>query len=208
MRTHKIVFAFLLFCFSGLISFASFAESDSNPVALLQSIANRMIAGLKVNKATLKTNPRVVYSLANRIVVPYADLDEMSRRVLPPQVWAQATPTQRIQFKREFTTLLIRTYASALAAYKDQVVQFYPIRGGYAGKSVVEVSSDIVNDGPSIHVVYRLVRKGGSWRLYDMSVEGVSLIESFRSQFADILSQGGNMDQLLNRIRAKTGRRS
>lgn len=166
----------------------SFAEDG--PVGLLQSIANQMISALQKNKATLKTNPGLVYSLANRIVVPHADLNEMSMRVLPPQTWNSATPAQRAQFQRQFTRILIRTYASALAEYNDQKVQFYPVRGGYQGKSEVTVNSQIVrSDGPSISVSYRLINRGGSWRLFDMTVEGVSMLESFRSQFADKLNR-------------------
>lgn len=176
------------------------AVPQNNPVAMLQAIAQNMISGLKQNKATLKTKPGVVYSLANRYVVPYADLDAMSQRVLPRDTWNSATSAQRAQFKKEFTRLLIRTYASALSSYEDQVVQFYPIRGGYAGVSNVEVSSDISGSNAStIHVTYRLLRSGSVWRLYDMSVEGVGLIDSFRSQFSDILAEG-NMSALLQRL--------
>jgi len=184
--------------FSLLISFLilgsvlfNVARADSDPVSMLTSVADQMIASLKQNKATLKTNPSLVYSLANRIIVPHADLAEMSKRVLPPQTWASATPAQRSQFQREFSTLLVRTYASALAEYKDQTVKFFPVRGGYQGKSTVQVNSQIErSDGPSIAVTYSLVQRGSGWRLYDMTVEGVSMLESFRSQFADKLSQG------------------
>lgn len=207
MRIHKLLLSFLIvilcFCTS---SFA--AANDSDPVALLQSIADQMLDQLKANKATLKTNSHFVYDLTYRTVVPYADLNEMSRRVLPPATWAQASPGQRAQFQKEFTSLLVRTYASALNSYKDQTVKFYPIRGGIEGKSNVTVNSEILNsDGPSISVSYRLVKVGSRWRLYDMSVEGVSMLESFRSQFADLLSQG-NMDQLLQRLAAHNSSRS
>ena len=165
--------------------------ADGDPVSMLQSIANQMIAGLKAKQTTLKENPGLVYSLANRIIVPHADLDEMSKRVLPPQTWNSATIAQRQQFKREFTTLLVRTYASALAEYKDQTVQFFPVRGGYAGKSTVKVDSKIIrSDGPSISVNYSVVNLGSQWRLYDMTVEGVSMLQSFRSQFSDQLDRG------------------
>src|SRR5262245_29648058 len=93
--------------------------AGGGPVDMLQSVADRMIASLKANKTTLKQNPGLVYSLANKIIVPHADLDEMSKRVLPPQTWNSASVGQRQEFKREFTTLLVRTYASALAAYSD-----------------------------------------------------------------------------------------
>ncbi len=176
----------------------AFAASD--PVVMLESIANQMIATLKNNKASLKNNPGLVYSYANRIVVPHADLTEMSKRVLPPQTWNNATLSQRSQFQQQFTNILIRTYASALADYKDQTVKFYPVRGGYEGKSTVKVDSRIIrSDGPSIPVSYRLVLNGSEWKLYDMSVEGVSLLESFRSQFADRLSQG-DMDTLIKSL--------
>jgi phospholipid transport system substrate-binding protein len=196
---------FFLALLSGVTIETSYAQSSaiqSDPVALLRYIADQMITGLKTHRATLKTNPQVVYRLAYQYVVPYANLPEMSRRVLPPSIWNSATAQQRAQFQKEFTHLLIRTYASALASYQDQTVQFYPVRGGYADKTSVEVSSDINNNqSPPVHVVYRLVRIGSVWRLYDMSVEGVSLIESFRSQFADLLSRG-DMNQLLQRLAA------
>ncbi len=166
------------------------AASSANPVAMMQSLADDMISALKANQTTLKSNPTLVYSLAHKIIVPHADLAEMSMRVLPPQTWNSATPAQRSQFQKQFTDLLVHTYASALAEYKDQTVKFFPVRGGYAGKSTVKVDSQIVrNDGPSISVNYRLINKGSEWKLYDMTVEGISLLESFRSQFADKLGR-------------------
>ncbi|RDI48788.1 MlaC/ttg2D family ABC transporter substrate-binding protein [Aquicella lusitana] len=203
MRINKLVATFLLVSLGWLVSMNAYAQSravQSDPVALLQYIANNMIAGLKANKATLKTKPQIVFRLANRYVVPYADLPEMSRRVLPPQIWNSATPSQRMQFQKEFTTTLIRTYASALTSYQDQTVQFYPIRGGYQGLRTVEVRSEITgSETQPIQVTYRLMRVGSVWRLYDLSVEGVSMLESFRSQYAEILSSG-SMEQLLQRM--------
>lgn len=164
-----------------------FAADGGGPVAMLQSIADQMIAGLKAHKATLKSNPGIVYSLANRYVVPHADLDEMSRRVLPARTWQAATPAQKEQFKRQFTKTLIRTYASAIAEYKDETVKFFPMRGGAGGGSVRVDSQIIRADGPTISVSYTLINRGG-WRLVDMTVEGVSMLQSFRSQFADKLN--------------------
>lgn len=196
---NKLIVSLSILMMGWLAIFTVTAEAaPNNPVGLLQYIADNMIAGLKANKATLKTKPQIVYNLAYRYVVPYADLSEMSRRVLPPQVWNQATPAQRARFQKEFTRLLIRTYASALTSYQDQEVKFFPVRGGVGNN--VEVSSEITGGNTQpIHVTYRLLQSGSGWRLYDMSVEGVSLIDSFRSQFADILSRG-NMDQLLDRM--------
>jgi phospholipid transport system substrate-binding protein len=189
IKFYSKVMAWMLCAAMSCWSIAANAQPD--PVVMLQSVADQMISGLKANKATLKTNPGYVYSLSRRLIVPRADLTEMSKRVLPPQTWNQATPSQRAQFQKEFTTLLVRTYGSALASYKDETIQFYPVRGGYAGKSSVKVDSQVIrSEGPSIPISYRLFYNGSQWKLYDLVVEGVSLLESFRSQFADKLSQG------------------
>lgn len=171
------------------------AGNNNDPVNMLNSVAEQTISALKARKATLQKNPTVVYSLANKYIVPHADIAEMSKRVLPPSVWEKATPSQRAQFQNEFTTLLVRTYASALADYKDQTVRFFPVRGGFVGKNNVRVDSQIIRtDGPAISVSYRMLLKGSQWKLYDLTVEGVSLLESFRSQFADKLAQGDITD--------------
>ncbi len=183
----------------GFLSFSSmvYASVQSTPVGLLKYIADNMIEQLRANQATLKTKPGIVYKIAYQYVVPYADLPEMSKRVLPPKIWNGATPAQKEQFQKEFTRLVIRTYASALTSYKDQEVKFFPVRGG---GSTVEVKSEITSSSrPPISVSYRLLQSGGAWKLYDMSVEGVSLISSFRSQFADILARG-NMNDLLAKL--------
>lgn len=196
----SLSFIILLLNFLWLTMPLAWADAE-NPVNMLDNVASQVIASLKANQATLKTNPKLVYSLANKIVVPHADLAEMSQRVLPPHIWNAATPSQRSEFKQQFTTLLVHTYASALADYTDQTIRFYPVRGGYMGKDNVRVDSQIVrNDGPPVAVNYRLVLRGSDWKLYDLVVEGVSLLESFRSQFADKLSQG-NMDDLIRQLK-------
>ncbi len=190
----KLLTSFLIFI---SIAWTSAYASDNDPVNMLQSLANNMISSLKSNQSSLKSNPGIVYSLAYKIVVPKADIGFMAKSVIPPQTWNNATSKQRAQFETEFTKLLVRTYASALKDYTSQTVKFFPVRGGYQGKTNITVSSQIIRtDGPSISVNYRLINSGNNWKLYDMSVEGVSIIESFRSQFAGKLSQG-NMDNLI-----------
>ncbi len=188
----------LVFLFFGLImgGLQLAQASTGDPVGLVKSLADEMIASLKAHKTTLKSNPSLVYSLAYKIVIPHADLDEMSQRVLPPKTWNNATSGQREQFKKEFTDLLVRTYASALADYTDQTVRFFPVRGG-GGRSVTVNSQIVRSDGPSISVSYRLHMTNSGWELYDMTVEGVSLLQSFQEQFRQKISQGANMDQIL-----------
>ena len=106
IRTKFLAALMILMC--GWIYSAS-ALAAGDPVNMLQNIANNMINGLKSNQATLKSKPQIVYNLAYKYVVPYADLNEMSRRVLPPQVWNSASPAEKARFQKEFTRTLIRT---------------------------------------------------------------------------------------------------
>ena len=207
MRMNKYI-SFLIIEFSWLLTISSSAAAQKDHVSMLQYIANNMIAGLKAHQANLKSNPQMVYGLAYKYVVPYANLAEMSKDVLSPQIWNRATQQQRQRFEKEFTKTVIRTYASALTSYQDQTIRFYPVRGGTSGRTI-QVNSQIVSSQHEpINVSYRLVRSGGGWKLYDMSVEGVDMLESFRVQFADILANG-SMEQLLQRISShNNGQRS
>lgn len=183
----KIISRLFILMFSVLWMQAVFAEDA--PTAMLRSMADRMISQLKSHQATLKSHPSIVFSFAREIVVPNADLDAMAMRVLPARTWTAATPQQRAQFKKEFTTTLIRTYASALAEYNDETVKFFPVRGGVSGGAVKVDSQIIRNDGPAIAMSYSVIQAGGKWKLIDITVEGVSMLQSFRSQFADKLDR-------------------
>lgn len=164
----------------------------SSPVDMLQTATDKMISALSQNKATIKTNPALVERLARQILLPHIAVPTMARLALGRDAWQSATPAQQQQFTQQFTTLMIRTYSTALASYTNQVVQYYPIRGGYAGQQQVQVNSRILQSGgPAIPVSYKLVLLGGQWKVYDFSVDGVSLVQSFRSQFAQQINKGG-----------------
>lgn len=177
--------------FFGLL-IGTMAWAISSPVDLLQNTSNQLISALKRNQATLKTKPQVVYGIVNQVLLPHVDIMGMSSRALGREAWFQATPYQRQVFAQQFVTLLIRTYSSALAQYTNEKVNFFPLREDYNNQSHVQVNSAIVREsGPSINLSYRLIREGGQWMLYDFSVDGISIIESFRSQFVGELQQGG-----------------
>ncbi len=176
------------------------AWAVSSPVDILQNTSNQLISALQRNQATLKTKPQVVYGIVNQILLPHVDVMSMSSKALGREAWLRATPAQRQAFSQQFVTLLIRTYSSALAQYTNERVNFLPLRGDYNSQSRVQVNSVIVREsGPSINLSYRMMRVGGQWMLYDFSVDGVSIIESFRSQFVEVLQQRG-IDGLINEL--------
>src|SRR5687767_9927148 len=118
---------YLAFIFTGLFAIAAFAQGS--PVPMLESTANQLLDALRQNKPQLKTNPRLVHGLVRRMILPHLDVSTMSRLALGREGWAKASAEQRSQFTKEFTTLVIRTYSSAVSAYKDQRVEFKPVRG-------------------------------------------------------------------------------
>lgn len=170
-----------------LLSQLAFAQT--NPLPMLQSASNSMLAGLEKNQGHLTTS--YIFGLVNRVLVPIIDVNRMAGAVLGRKYWFSATPAQRNEFIRQFKSLVISTYASALKSYNDDQIKFYPLRGGY-NRRVVTVNSVIIRrNGQRIPVSYNLVWGSHGWRIYDFSIENVSMVQSYRSQFAPILSQSG-----------------
>lgn len=169
--------------------FATTLWAQSSPVPMLETVAQNIIKTLKQHKTSLKQNPQVIHQAVERYLLPVVDVQGMSRSVLGRHAWHNATPSERKQFQKAFTQLVIRTYASPLAEYTDETVKFLPLRGEADGRFVRVNSVIIRSNGQRIPLSYSLVSKRGDWKIYDLSVEGVSLLQSFRSQFSQALQQ-------------------
>jgi len=155
---------------------------------------------LSALKKTDNRNTQSLYRLVQTILLPHVDLNRMSQLVTG-KYWAQATPAQREAFKQQFTYFVTRTYSTALSSYTNEKVRFLPIRGGANGDRVQVNSLIDQSNGQSISVNYRLSLVNGQWKVYDLVVEGVSMVENYRSQFADILRTQG-MSGLLQNLKS------
>lgn len=174
-----------------LLGWSCLAFSVPSPVTALQETSNQMLQALK-NNPQAKNNRSYTEVLARKILLPHVDVPTMSRLVLGREAWLNATPAQQEQFKQEFATFMIRTYSAALASYTNEAIKFLPMRDDYQHQERVLVKSLILQQGgPSIPVDYRLVLKSDQWMLYDITVDSVSMVRSFRSQFNSELSKGG-----------------
>lgn len=173
------------------------AFAGDAPDVILKQTSDQMIAVLKQNKTQIKQNPALVEGYARDILLPHVDVPTMSRLALGRESWMSATPEQRNKFIEQFTTLMIRTYSTALASYNDEAIQFKPLRESLENKNRVQVESMILQKGgPGIPVNYRLLLRNNDWKIYDLTVDGVSMVQSFRSQFASEIARGG-VDGLL-----------
>lgn len=175
-----------------LFVFCSLAFAAPSPLSTMQSVANQTLSYLQKNKSRLKGNPQLIHSIVNRVLVPHIDADRMGGAVVGRRYWSDATPAQRSEFIRQFKYLVISTYSNALSSYDDDKVRFYPIRGNSAGQKTVQVRSVIIRkNGQRISIDYDLALSGGQWKVYDFSIENVSMVQSYRSQFAGVLARGG-----------------
>lgn len=171
-----------------------------SPQELIQDTANQMVAKLKQEKSTLKAQPDRVYELVNSIVVPHFDFELMAKRVLGKH-WRDATPQQRQQFVEAFRGVLVRTYANRLTEYTDYQINYIPAPPEPEPDRAL-VRSEVALPGQMpVQIDYRLRMQNNEWKVYDVTIEGVSLVTNYRSSFNTEIAQGG-LDQLIERLKA------
>lgn len=200
MKTISLSIRFVLMM--SLLAVSFLTQAQTSPVPMLQATSDQILATLNQNKAKLHQDRTIVFRAVEQYMVPRVDVDGMSRSVLGRQAWTKATASERAEFKQVFTQLVIRTYATPLAEYTNETVQFLPVRGSLDGQFTRVNSLIIRPNGRNIPLSYSLVSNGGQWKIYDLSVEGVSLLQSFRSQFAEVL-QNSTMKILINEMRQR-----
>lgn len=193
---------------SALWLFSSLAVAGLAPDQLVKKTADDVIEVIKADKEIQAGNQQKIFALAEEKILPNFDFDKVSRMVLGKN-WTQATPEQKSAFQAEFKTLLLRTYATALSKYKNQTIEFKPYRAG-SDADVATVKTAIQQSGGDpIAVDYSLSKKGEDWKVFDIVIEGVSLVTNYRSQFAQEIRQNG-LDSLNKKLadknRAATGK--
>lgn len=185
---------------SMLVSFG-LANAEVAPDALVKQTAEDVLATLKTDKDVQAGNQKKIYAIAEEKILPNFDFDRVCRMVLGKN-WKTATPDQQAGFQKEFRSLLLRTYASALGKYRDQVIEYKPLRAE-PGASNVSVKTQIVQPGGQpIAVDYSLVKADSGWKVYDIVIEGVSLVTNYRSQFSNEIRQNG-LDSLIKKLAEK-----
>jgi phospholipid transport system substrate-binding protein len=171
---------------------------------LLQNISDNVIAGLRAEKANLKAHPDIVVNLVQQDVLPYVDKRIMIRTVLGRTGytdWKAADVQVQQKFEKQFTDLIVGTYVAALQSFDNEEVKVIAPRQKIGDETHVRLQAKIINkDGPPVAMTYVLRRDAGHWKIIDFSVEGISLIQSYQSQFQEILSQGGGLSHLIEKL--------
>ncbi len=165
------------------------APDQSTPDGLIKTVVSDVMASVKSDPEIQKGNiPRIV-DLVEKKIVPYTDMRRTTEMAMGPN-WKKATPEQQTQLVSEFKNLLIRTYSGALSQLRDQTVQFKALRAAPDDQEVV-VKTVVLGRGDPVPLDYRLEKTANGWRVYDMNIMGVWLVEAYRNQFANQISQNG-----------------
>tara|TARA_B100000787_G_scaffold168182_1_gene156438 strand:- start:225 stop:827 length:603 start_codon:yes stop_codon:yes gene_type:complete len=187
---------FFLAVFFSLNSFAALG-----PEELVKKTAEDVIFAIKADQEIQKGNKEKIYKLAEEKILPNFDFEKIARLVLG-RAWRSASKEQKKGFIVEFRTLLLKTYAVALSKYKDQKIEFKPTRMSEEDEIVI-VKSEIIQSGTQpIRVNYALSKSSGKWLVFDIVIEGVSLVTNYRSQFSSEIRRNG-MDTLIKKLAKK-----
>jgi phospholipid transport system substrate-binding protein len=181
--------------------------ASESPLPMVIKINKNVIGALKSHQSNLKDNPQFVQNTIRQYFLPYVDTNGMSRSVLGRNAWRVASVDEKKAFTIEFTQLVLRTYAAPLAHYNGEQVEFQPFKTSSLQR-FSQVQSVVVRpNGQRIPITYHLVLDNhDTWKIYDLSVEGVSLLNSFRNQFGEALRQDNlkTVIQMLHQKNAKT----
>jgi phospholipid transport system substrate-binding protein len=190
----RLLPAALLAC---LVAILPFAPADaqtpapaSAPDVMIRDLSTQIIDRIKQDKDLQGGDLRKMSQFVDETIMPKVNFERMTA-LAAGRNWRQATPEQQKQLMAEFRLLLLRTYAGALSAVQDQQVRVKPLRAGADDTEVVVRSEIVQSRGDPIQLDYRLEKTNGSWRIYDLNVLGVWLVETYRNQFTQEISAKG-----------------
>jgi phospholipid transport system substrate-binding protein len=201
----------LLLVSTAIIFTLPVAAADEAADALIKRLSTEVLDSIRLDKAIQAGDVSRIVALVDAKIMPNVNFQRMTASAVGPS-WRQATPEQQKRLQEEFKILLVRTYAGALTQISDQSIVIKPMRANPEDKDVV-VRSEVKGRGDAIQLDYRLEKttgEGAGWKIYNLNVLGVWLVETYRSQFAQEINAKG-VDGLIltlaerNRMNAKKG---
>lgn len=183
-----------------LLSWAATAwaqEALLPPQQVIQHSADELQTTLQ--KPEFKNDFKKATQVVDGIIEPHVDFDRVSMLILG-KYWKTATPEQRERFKKEFRTLLVRTYTTAFTEYASWKIRYLPLQMKPEDRKVM-VRTEILQAGAQpVAVNYRMVFTKNDWKVYDVLIEGISLLQNYRSSFTDEVARTGSLDQLISHL--------
>lgn len=179
----------LIAAFVGVSTLAS--ASEMAPDVLVKETSQDVLAIVKKDKDIQAGDKKKIHDLVDAKVLPHFDFRRMTQLALG-KFWRQATPAQQDSLVKEFRTLLVRTYSTSLTAYKNQTIDYKPLKM-QPGDTDVTVKTVVIQTGgqPPIPIDYSLQKNADGWKVYDVVVDNISLVTNYRGTFASEIRQSG-----------------
>ena len=193
----------VLMLLGGALSAGSVRAQDEAADVFIKRMSTEVLDVIKADKSMRGADIAKVVALVDTRIMPHVDFQRMTASAIGPG-WRQATPEQQKRLQEEFKILLVRTYAGALSQISDQVIAMKPLRAAPEDKEVV-VRSEVRGSGEPIQLDYRLEKtpgQGTGWRIFNINVMGVWLVETYKSQFAQEINAKG-VDGLIESLAAR-----
>lgn len=185
IKRFSAVLAFLFL----IAPYAYAQQAQQEPEALVRQVTQEIVELIKKNRDVYSKDLNKLYAMVDEKVLPHFDFTRMSQWVLGRH-WREATEEQRQRFIKEFRDLLVRTYATALLNYTDQEIVYLPSQK--RGENEVTVKTEIKQSGgPGVPIQYTFYKGPQGWKVYDVVIEGVSLVANYRSVYASKIKQQG-----------------
>ena len=185
--TGRISALLLGLVIAGTTSFA--VAADEAPDALIKRISTEVMDAIKADKGVQTGDISKVSALVDSKIMPNVNFTRMTAAAVGRN-WRQATPDQQKRLQEEFKALLVRTYSGALTQVKDQTINVKPLRATAADTEVV-VRTEVLGRGDPVQLDYRMEKGGTAWKIYDLNVLGVWMVETYRTQFAQEINAKG-----------------
>jgi phospholipid transport system substrate-binding protein len=160
------------------------------PDVLVRDLSNDVLDSIRKDKSLQSGDPARLNQLVDEKILPHVDFEKMTRLAVG-RGWRQASAEQRQALIREFRTLLVRTYSGAVSQVSDHKVQLRPFRAAANETDVVVRTNAVPSRGDPLQLDYRLEKTDAGWKIYDVNVLGVWLVENYRNTFASEVNQGG-----------------
>jgi phospholipid transport system substrate-binding protein len=166
------------------------AAAQEAPEALVKRVTDELLTIIKNDKSIQSGDTSKVAQLAEQKVLPHFDFERMTRLAVGKS-WKDASDAQKKALQDEFRTLLVRTYSNSLAAYRNQTIEVKPGNTPATEKETVVKTAVIQQGGPSIPINYSMEKTDSGWKVYDVVIDGASLVTTYRGSFNDQIQKGG-----------------
>ena len=206
---NRRFFSFIAASFAAVLALSAplaARAADEAPDALVKRLSADVLDTIKADKSLQGGDINKIIALVDSKIMPNVIFQRMTAAAVGPG-WRQATPAQQKRLQEEFKTLLVRTYSGALAQVSDQTITMKPLRASPEDKDLL-VRSEVVGKGEPIQLDYRLEKtpgQGAGWKIYNLNVMGVWLVETYRSQFAQEINAKG-IDGLIAALESRNQR--